>query len=134
MKQDITFDELFNHAIEFSNCELISADKQKVAIKTIVNESDVNPYGFAHGGYLFTLCDTICGALGYFLGYYVVTQQANINYIKSARINDELFVTAETIHSGSSSDVCDVKIANQNGELIAKAQFTLFNTQKIDIK
>lgn len=134
MKADFTFDDLFNHVMEFSNCELISADKQTVRIRTVVNESDANPYGYAHGGYLFTLCDTICGLLGYCLGYYVVTQQANINYIKSAKVNDELFVTAQTLHSGATSDVCDVKITNQNSELIAKAQFTLFNTQKIDIK
>ena len=107
MKADITFDDLFNHVMEFSNCELISADKKIVRIRTVVNESDANPYGYAHGGYLFTLC---------------------------AKVNDELFVTAQTLHSGATSDVCDVKITNQNSELIAKAQFTLFNTQKIDIK
>ena len=130
----MTFDELFNHTVEFRDCELVSSSKEYVEIKTIVNRSDTNPYGYAHGGYLFTLCDTLCGLLGYCLGYYVVTQQANINYLHSAKLNDELRVSASVLHTGNTSDVCDVKIVDQNDRLIAKAQFTLFNTQKIDIK
>jgi acyl-CoA thioesterase len=134
MKEDITFDELFNHTVEFKDCILISADEKEVRIKTTVNESNTNPYGFAHGGYLFTLCDTICGALGFCMGYYVVTQQASISFIRSARLDDELIISAKALHCGSTSDVCDVQITNQDDELIIKAQFTLFNTQKIEIK
>ena len=130
----MTFDELFNHSMEFKNCELINGNEKYAEIKMKINETNTNPYGYAHGGYLFTLCDTLCGLLGFYLGYYVVTQQANINYLKPARLNDELLIRAEVLHSGTNSDVCDVKIINQKGELIAKAQFTLFNMQKIDIK
>ena len=130
----MTFDEVFNHTMEFKDCRLISSSEKHAEIRIRVNETDTNPYGLAHGGYLFTLCDTLCGLLGYCLGYYVVTQQANINYLKPARLNDELTILAEVLHSGTSSGVCDVRITNQKDELIAKAQFTLFNTQKIDIK
>lgn len=130
----MSFDELFNHTVEFKDCELVSSDDESAEIKTVVNESNTNPYGYAHGGYLFTLCDTLCGLMGYFLGYYVVTQQANINYLKPAKLNDVLTIRAQVLHSGKYSDVMDVKITDQDNELIAKAQFTLFNTQKIDIK
>ncbi|MBR3250350.1 MAG: PaaI family thioesterase [Erysipelotrichaceae bacterium] len=130
----MTFEELFDHTMEFKNCELLEGNADYVLIKTRVNETDTNLYGYAHGGYLFTLCDTLCGLMGYYLGYYVVTQQANINYLKPARSNDELYIRAEVLHSGRSSDVCDVKITDQSDELIAKAQFTLFNTREIDIK
>lgn len=130
----MTFDELFNRTVEFKDCELITDSERLVEIKTTVNSSNTNPYGYAHGGYLYTLCDTLCGLLGYRLGYYVVTQQANINYIRSAKLGDELYIKAEALHSGKFSDVCDVSITDKDDQLIAKAQFTLFNTRKIDIE
>ena len=130
----MSFDELFNHNVEFKDCKLVENEKDQVAIKTRVNSTNTNPYGKAHGGYLFTLCDTLCGLLGYNLGSYVVTSQANINYLKPASLNDELLFKARALHNGGRLVVAEVEAINQNNEMILKAQFTLFKTAKVDIK
>ena len=75
----MTFSDVMDMKLVFEGAKLLSC-KEGEAVYTIrVNESDVNPYGFAHGGYLFTLCDNMAGMIGYTLGYYSVTLQANIN-------------------------------------------------------
>ena len=53
----MSFEELFNFTMQFSDCELLSLEEGHILLKTIVNKSDANPYGMAHGGYLYTLCD-----------------------------------------------------------------------------
>lgn len=130
----MTFEEYFSMNMEFKDVELIEDHPDLIRIKTTVHDSDTNPYGYGHGGYLYTLCDMLCGLLGYRLGYYVLTQQASINYIRPAKAHEELFISAKALHSGKTSDVCDVSITDKDDRLIAKAQFTLFNTGRIEIE
>lgn len=131
MRNDISFDELFNTTFEFRDCELEEYKEGFVKVKTTVNEKGVNPYGTAHGGYLYTLCDAAAGLAGYSLGDYVVTLQANMNYIKSGKLNDELIIIAQSLHSGNKTAVIETQIMNQNDELLCKGQFTLYKIAKV---
>ena len=112
--------------MSFRNAGLLSWEKGKILIETAVTDVNANPYGYAHGGYLYTLCDSAAGLLGYSLGDYIVTQQASISYIRSAAVNDILRIEGNCIHNGKSSKVAEVSIVNQNDQLICKATFTLF--------
>ncbi|MBR3264779.1 MAG: PaaI family thioesterase [Erysipelotrichaceae bacterium] len=125
----MTFSDVMDMKLVFEGAKLLSCKEGEVVYTIRVNESDVNPYGFAHGGYLFTLCDNMAGMIGYTLGYYSVTLQANINYLKSALLDDLLEVKGKAIHFGKTTDVVEVEINNQNKELLAKAQITLYNVK-----
>ena len=125
----MTFSDVMDMKLVFEGAKLLSCKEGEVVYTIRVNESDVNPYGFAHGGYLFTLCDNMAGMIGYTLGYYSVTLQANINYLKSALLDDLLEVKGKAIHFGKTTDVVEVEINNQSKELLAKAQITLYNVK-----
>ena len=125
------FDALFNHVYDVRDCELLVYKKGKVTVKTKVNESCCNPYGMAHGGFLYTLCDNTAGLLGYSLGSYIVTMQSSISYLSGAKCDDELVIEAEVLHDGRSSKVCEVSITSAD-RLICKATFTLFPVKKIE--
>ena len=129
----MSFDEFFNVTFEFRDCELIKQDKGNVVIKTIVNKTNVNPYGKAHGGYLYTLCDSLAGVVGYTLGHYYVTLQANINYMKAVNLNDELYLEGKCIHEGGTTAVIEIEIKN-NDASVAKGQFTLFKIGEVEIQ
>lgn len=127
----MTFSDLMDMKMIFEGAKLIE-NKEGEAVYTItVNDSDINPYGTAHGGYLFTLCDNMAGLVAYTLGYFAVTLQSNINYIKSAKENDVLTVRGKAIHKGNATDVVEVEITDQNKELLVKSQFTLFNVKNV---
>ena len=119
------FDSLFNKTVEFRNCELVTYEKGNAVIKTVVNESDTNPYGFTHGGYLYTLCDSLAGLVGYSLGNYVVSLQGNINYIRHASCGEELIVTGKAVHDGKTTKVVETEIRSDD-RIICKCTFTLY--------
>lgn len=128
----MTFDELFNMTFEFRDCRLETFEKGLVEVKTVVNSSNTNPYGFAHGGYLFTLCDNVAGLLGYSLGWYVMSQQSSISFTSSVKEKEELLIRAECVHDGRSSKVCEVSIYNEKGKTVVKGLFTLFPVKKVE--
>lgn len=128
----MTFEELFNKTVEFKDFELLEYKKGFIRFKTTVNESDTNPYNKAHGGYLYTLCDDLSGLVGYSLGYYVVTIQSSISYLKQIDEGETITVTGKAIHSGKSTDVVEVTIENEEGTTAVKAQITLFNVREVD--
>ncbi|MEW4353601.1 PaaI family thioesterase [Streptococcus pneumoniae] len=112
----------------FENFEMVSSEKGHVVVTTEVVEKSLNYYGFAHGGYLFTLCDQISGLVAISTGADAVTLQSSINYLKSGKLGDTLVIDGRCVHDGRTTKVVDVTVTNQNQEEIVKATFTMFVT------
>lgn len=112
----------------FENFEMVSSGKGHVIVTTEVVEKSLNYYGFAHGGYLFTLCDQISGLVAISTGFDAVTLQSSINYLKSGKLGDRLVIDGRCVHDGRTTKVVDVTVTNQKEEEIVKATFTMFVT------
>ncbi|HFH9838322.1 TPA: PaaI family thioesterase [Streptococcus suis] len=111
--------------------DIRKAQPGQVTMEVQVKENSLNPYQMAHGGYLFTLADSVAGLTVYSLGYFSVTLQSNINYLKAAKEGDRLTITGDCLHDGRTTKLIDVLIQNQNGELVAKSSFTMFVTKEV---
>lgn len=107
-------------------------NEKEVLLTTKVTEKSLNPYGMAHGGFLFTLADSVAGLTIVAQGSYAVTLQSNIHYMKAAKPGDNLSVIGHCTHDGSRTKVVEVKIENQDGKSIASASFTMFVTGKAE--
>ena len=107
-------------------------NEKEVLLTTKVTEKSLNPYGMAHGGFLFTLADSVAGLTTVARGSYSVTQQTNIHYMKAAKLGDTLSVIGSCTHDGSRTKVVEVKIENQDKQLLASASFTMFVTGKVE--
>ncbi|MCK3934760.1 PaaI family thioesterase [Streptococcus suis] len=101
-------------------------NEKEVLLTTKVTEKSLNPYGMAHGGFLFTLADSVAGLTTVASGSYSVTLQSNIHYMKAAKLGDTLSVIGSCTHDGSRTKVVEVKIENQDKQLLASASFTMF--------
>ncbi len=117
---------LFEEIVVFDNYEIIKLEEGEMQLKTVVTEKALNPYGYAHGGFLYTLCDTVAGGTAATLHAYTVTLQSSINYIKSACLKDELLVIGKCIHNGKSTKVIETKVYNQKEELLCSCQSTMY--------
>lgn len=106
-------------------------NEKEVLLTTKVTEKSLNPYGMAHGGFLFTLADSVAGLTTVASGSYSVTLQSNIHYMKAAKLGDTLSVIGSCTHDGSRTKVVEVKIENQDKQLLASASFTMFVTGKV---
>ncbi|MFI3235941.1 PaaI family thioesterase [Streptococcus suis] len=107
-------------------------NEKEVLLTTKVTEKSLNPYGIAHGGFLFTLADSVAGLTTVARGAYSVTLQSNIHYMKAAKLGDTLSVIGSCTHDGSRTKVVEVKIENQDKQLLSSASFTMFVTGKVE--
>lgn len=107
-------------------------NEKEVLLTIKVTEKSLNPYGMAHGGFLFTLADSVAGLTTVASGSYSVTLQSNIHYMKAAKLGDTLSVIGSCTHDGSRTKVVEVKIENQDKQLLASASFTMFVTGKVE--
>lgn len=122
-----------NHLHEirvFENFDMVSFEKGHVIVTTEVVDKSLNYYGFAHGGYIFTLCDQISGLVSISTGFDAVTLQSSINYLKSGKLGDTLLINGRCVHDGRTTKVVDVTVTNQLKQEVAKATFTMFVTGK----
>ena len=114
---------LISHlGIEFTEV----AEGKIVAIMP-VDSKTIQPQGILHGGASLALIETV-GSAGSFImvdreKYYVVGLEVNANHIKSV---DSGLVTAvaKIIHKGKRTHIWEVKITNDNNELISVGRIT----------
>ena len=92
-----------------------------------VTENSLNPYGHAHGGWLFALCDTCSGLAASTWGRPNVTLQASVNYIRGAKPGDTVTVKAASRHSGGRTAVNQVEMFDGAGRLLLTASFTMYD-------
>lgn len=128
----MTESDLFKQITIFDNHKIITNVEGNFVMEIKVTENALNPYGTAHGGFLYTLCDTAAGATAATLGDYTVSLQGNINYIKPARKDDILTVNGKCIHNGNKTKVINVEVTNQKNQLICSSSFTMFFIAKIE--
>ena len=110
----------------FDNYQILVNEPGNVVFSTKVVESSLNLYKKAHGGYLFTLCDSASGMAVRNLKVQTVTLQSNANFLRGADLGDELTVTAKVSHNGKSTKVVNTIVTNQNQKTIMQASFTMF--------
>lgn len=94
-------------------------------LEAFIDESNVNFYGFAHGGILFTLCDSASGIATYAYGVNNVTLDSSISYLKSVKIG-KINIFCANIHKGRKTAVNKVNIYNDSGELCVTSSFTMY--------
>jgi len=83
-----------------------------------VREDMVNGFGVCHGGLLFTLADTAFAFACNAYDRVTVAASANIEFLRPARLGDELRAIAREEYRGSRSGYYAVNVENQDGKLV----------------
>ncbi len=92
--------------------------EESVTLKANINENSLNPYGIAHGGFIFGLGDTAMGILAREENKEVLTLNANIDFLRPGS-GKELIAKSEMIKNGKRIKVLKTNIYNEEGKLIA---------------
>lgn len=90
----------------------------------------LNLYGNMHGGAIFALCDTAAGIAAYAYQTANVTQCSSIQFLRGIS-EGTIYIEANAIHKGRRTVVNQVNITNEDGRLIATANFTMFLTGEL---
>lgn len=123
-------DVIFNKVVSFDNYEVLEYSPGNITLKVYVSKDSLNPYGNAHGGFLYTICDSLAGACAYSLKAACVTQQASTNYFRPATLNDELIFKSFCIHNGKTTKVIQTDVSKDN-KLISQTIFTMYVLKEI---
>jgi len=100
------------------------------AVSMFVKDEMLNGFGVIHGGVLFSLADSAFAFACNSRNNLSLALDAQMNFVKKAVRGDLLTATVEEVHNGRSTGVYEVKIKNQNDELIAAFRGTAYRTGK----
>ena len=88
----------------------------------------LNVLGVIHGGALFSLADTVSGTAAAASGEYrVTTVSGNINYLRAGKNTSKVTAEAVEVKNGKTFSVCDSKIYDDKGVLLATTTMTFYH-------
>ena len=119
--------------VEHLGIEFIEVGRDFICARMPVDHRTVQPMGLLHGGASLALAETLGSVASSVIvdasKYACVGLEINANHIKSAR---DGFVTgrATPIHLGKKTHVWDIKITNENDQLICVSRLTVAVIEK----
>ena len=111
IENDNTFREL--------GAQLELIDKGTARVRLKITKSHTNGHGFCHSGIMITLADSTFGLAYNSYNVKAVAQSCNITYISPVKETDILIAEAKELKNFERSAIYDVKIKNQDKNLIA---------------
>ena len=102
----------------------------KCTLSCRVSEEMLNGFGIAHGGISYALADSALAFASNSYGMQCVSIETSISHIKAVQLNDRLTAACTEIQNGKSLARYSADVTNQNGELVARFNGTVFRTDK----
>jgi acyl-CoA thioesterase len=109
-----------DHASRSLGIELAEAVDGRAVARMRVTESMINGHGMAHGGFLFLLADTAFACACNSFGPVTVASGADISFVASARLGDDLTAVAEQRTGYGRNGIYDVTVCRADGTVIAE--------------
>lgn len=85
-----------------------------------------NPFGIVHGGVYYTLMDQLAGMAASSSGRGAVTLNANVSYLRAARVGDVVRCRLTAVHLGGTVAVYRGECRGEDGTLFCTGEFHLF--------
>lgn len=122
-----------NTMIDYLGIEITDVGADYISGKMPVSERTRQPDGLLHGGASVSFAETI-GSLGASLKVNLETEtvvgvEINANHVQSAR-EGWVFGTAEAVYIGTRTQVWEIKIIDENNQLVCIARLTLVVKKK----
>lgn len=121
--QDFFKNDLFaTHA----GVELIEVKEGYSKAQMVITANHLNAGNRTQGGAIFTLADLALAAAANSHGILAFSLSSNITFLRSSGIGDTLYAEAKERYIGRSTGYYQIDITNQNGELIACFESSVF--------
>ena len=96
---------------------------------TIRNEM-LNGFHIAHGGIAYSLADSALAFASNTYGIQCVSMETSISQVLKVELNDVLIAEGMEVYRGKKTAIYEVRVQNQNNDLVALFKGTVFITQK----
>lgn len=105
----------------FRGISLVSVDEDELVVSQVIDQSDVNGVGAAHGGVLYTIADSAAGitANALDIGAQWLTETATIHHQTLAHRGDRLTATCMLVTDGEDVRRFETILRNETGDVVA---------------
>lgn len=115
------------------NIEFVGVDKESITAKMPVNSSVYQPDGVLHGGATAALLETV-GSVAVFVfkdttDLMVRGIELSVNHLKGVK-SGHVYATAKAIHLGRTTQLWEVKVTDEDNNLISVGKLTTLTLQK----
>lgn len=93
-----------------------------------LRDEAMNPWGMAHGGFVYSLCDVAAGVAVSEKGCRGVTLSGNMYYLRPS-VGKFLRAEGKIIKNGKTVALVETNVCNDDGTLTARGEFQVFITQ-----
>lgn len=94
-----------------------------------LRDEAMNPWGMAHGGFVYSLCDVAAGVAVNQLNRRGVTLSGNMYYIRPSK-GKKLRAEGKIIKDGKTIVLVETNVFNDEGIHTARGEFQVFVTEK----
>jgi acyl-CoA thioesterase len=109
-----------DRASQWLGMAIDSVDEGLAVLTLDVQEHHANGLGICHGGVTYALADSAFAFACNSRNQLTVAQHNTMSYIAPARMGDCLTATAREISLSGRNGICDVRVTNQTGEVVAE--------------
>lgn len=113
--------------METLEIEYVDIGEDFLVAKMPVNSRVHQPYGLLHGGATAALAESVGSAASAFFvdnsKFIVKGIELSINHVKSVR-DGEVTATAKILHKGRTTHLWEIKVTNENNDLISVCKIT----------
>ncbi|MFT7595279.1 MAG: acyl-CoA thioesterase [Paracoccaceae bacterium] len=109
-----------DHASVWAGLRLDHVDEGTATMSLNVQKHHCNGHGICHGGVTFLLADSTFAFACNSRNQSTVAQHNVISYLAPGKLGDQLTATAQEVSLTGRSGIYDVKIQNQDGQMIAE--------------
>ncbi len=130
-KKELNLDELKHFAqnsiVEYLGIVFTDRNTDSLSATMPVDKRTIQPLGILHGGASVVLAETLGSAASYMTvedPVYTVGLEVNANHIKSVT-EGHVTGTAKPVHLGNTTQVWDIMIKNDKGQLTCMSRLTM---------
>lgn len=115
---------------KFVGAQLTEISEAYAKAELTVEERHLNGGGVCQGGVIFTLADLAFAAVANSHGTLTLGISNNITFLKPAQKGDRITAVCQAIHEHHKLPYCNIRVTNQNGELICNMTGLAYRTKK----
>ena len=120
----------FDYFSQWLGIEKVRMEEGHTILKMIVTKDMLNGFGIAHGGITYSLADSALAFAANSRGIQSVSIETSINHIKPTKEGDSLIAEAKEINVTNKTGLYEIKVKNQDGELVALFKGMVYRTGK----
>ncbi|MGI9296119.1 MAG: hydroxyphenylacetyl-CoA thioesterase PaaI [Pseudomonadales bacterium] len=109
-----------DNASKWLGMKIESVSEGHAVLSMQVSAQMVNGHDICHGGFIFSLADSAFAFACNSQNHNAVAASCSIDYIRPALVNDVLTADAKVLHQGGRNGLYDVRVSNQQGDVIAQ--------------